>query len=102
MHDLGQAAAHLALQANALGLQVHQMGGVNLGEIRKVYAIPEGHDPQTAIAIGYPDLSEPSDELAIQLRGRETGARQRRALSDQIFSGQWGTVAEFVSRPESR
>src|SRR5215212_5312678 len=29
-HDLGIAAAHFALQATALGLQAHQMAGVNL------------------------------------------------------------------------
>ncbi|MGI9471151.1 MAG: nitroreductase family protein, partial [Rubripirellula sp.] len=46
-HDLGQAAAHLALQAGELGLHVHQMAGVNLSQVRQAYAIPEGHEPQT-------------------------------------------------------
>ena len=42
LHDLGQAAAHLALQATAVGLQVHQMAGINLSVVRQEYGIPEG------------------------------------------------------------
>jgi nitroreductase len=97
LHDLGQAAAHLALQATAEGLQVHQMGGVDLNKVRDEYAIPEGFEPQTAIAIGYPDPSEPSDDTAIGLRDRETGARQRKQLSDQVFTGQWNNPAKLLT-----
>ncbi len=74
LHDLGQAAAHLALQAATLGLQAHQMAGVNLSLIRQEYGIPEGFDPQTAIAIGYPDTSPPvSDESReLEQEGKRT------------------------------
>lgn len=95
LHDLGQAAAHLALQATALGLQVHQMAGVNLSAIRQEYAIPEGYAPQTAIAIGYPDTSEPVSDLAAELKKREEGPRRRKPLNDQVFAGRWGSPAEF-------
>jgi nitroreductase len=95
LHDLGQAAAHLALQATSLGLQVHQMAGVNLSAIRQEYAIPEGYAPQTAIAIGYPDTSEPVSELAEELKKREGGPRRRKPLIDQVFAGRWGSPAEF-------
>jgi nitroreductase len=97
LHDLGQAAAHLALQAAELGLQVHQMAGVNLSLVRQEYRVPEGHEPQTAIAIGYPDTSDPSDDLAKQLHQRETGARKRVPLGEQVFSEKWGSQADFVS-----
>jgi len=97
LHDLGQAAAQLALQATALGLQVHQMAGVNLSLIRQEYGIPEGHEPQTGIAIGYPDSSDPVGELASELHRRETGPRQRRSLGEQVFGEKWGAQAEFVS-----
>jgi nitroreductase len=96
LHDLGQAAAHLSLQAAELGLQVHQMAGVNLGVARQRYAIPDGHQPETAIAIGYPDRSEPADENGQKMRDRELDARKRLALGVQVFAGQWGNVAEFV------
>ena len=96
LHDLGQAAAHLALQAAALGLQAHQMAGVNLSVARQKFAIPDGHEPQTAIAIGYPDRSEPQDEAARKLREREDGPRKRAALANQVYSGKWGESAEFL------
>jgi nitroreductase len=98
LHDLGQASAHLALQATALGLQVHQMAGIDQAAIRQQYGIPDSHEAQTAIAIGYPETSEPSDEASIELRKRETGSRQRHALGDLVFSGQWDKVADFIPK----
>ncbi len=96
LHDLGQAVAHMALQATELGLQIHQMAGVNLGVARQKYAIPEGHQPETAIAIGYPDRSEPTDEAGQKLADREAGSRKRLTLAEQVFAGQWGKSADFV------
>lgn len=96
-HDLGQAAAQLSLQATALGLQVHQMAGVNLSLVRQEYGIPEGHEPQTAIAIGYPDTTEPADESARQLHQRETAPRTRKPIAEQVFGDKWGSQADFTS-----
>ncbi len=97
LHDLGQAAAHFALQATQLGLQVHQMAGVNLSQVRQEYGIPDDIEPQTAIAVGYRDSSKPDGELAEKLDERESGPRQRKKLSEQVFSEKWGNQAEFVS-----
>jgi nitroreductase len=97
LHDLGQAAAHLALQATAEGLQVHQMGGVELSKIRDEYSIPDGFEPQTGIAIGYPDANEPTDDGAATLRDREEGARKRKSLGDQVFAGQWNAAAKLLN-----
>ena len=96
LHDLGQAAAQLSLQATELGLQVHQMAGVNLSRIRQEYGIPEGYEPQTALAIGYADTSEPTDDQSRELHRRDTGSRSRNSLGDQIFSHKWGNQADFV------
>ncbi|QDT11793.1 nitroreductase family protein [Planctomycetes bacterium K23_9] len=96
LHDLGQAAAHLALQANAVGLQVHQMAGVNLSRVKQQYQIPDDIEPQTAIAIGYAAEQPPSTELAQELEKRQSGPRKRKELADQVFSGQWGRSAGFV------
>ena len=97
LHDLGQAAAHLALQATQLGLQVHQMAGINLSLARHQYSIPDSHQPQTAIAIGYPDLRPPQDEGSRALNDRQSGPRRRYSLSEQVFSGKWGDPARFLS-----
>ena len=96
LHDLGQAAAHLALQATAAGLQVHQMAGVNRSVARQRFQIPEGHEPQTVIAIGYPDTSQPEGEQDIEWSQRESGARRRKNLSEFSFVGKWGNAAEFL------
>ena len=53
-HDLGQAAAALALQATELGLRVHQMAGIDREKVRETYGIPQGYSPLTGIAVGYP------------------------------------------------
>lgn len=87
LHDLGAAAAHFALQAAAEGLQAHQMGGVNLSQVRAAYQIPDGFEPQTAIAIGYPDTGPSADDDP--LAQRDAAPRRRQALSDFVFTGRW-------------
>ena len=86
-HDVGQAAAHLALQATALGLAVHQMAGFDVSKAREQFNIPEGFDPVAAIAVGYP--GDPED-LPEDLRARELGPRARRPLEEFVFGGSWG------------
>lgn len=95
LHDLGQAAAHLALQAAAVGLQVHQMAGINLSQIRTEYQIPDDFEPATAIAIGYPDTHPPNNKNESALVGRETAARQRNLVSQQVFQGTWGAAVQW-------
>ncbi|WP_404310182.1 nitroreductase family protein [Neorhodopirellula lusitana] len=96
LHDLGAAAAHMALQAAALGLQAHQMGGINLSQARHVFGIDDDHEPQTAIAIGYPDTSPPTGDEAKALEDRQSGPRKRRAFSEFTFAGKWGQTAAIV------
>jgi nitroreductase len=96
LHDLGQATAHLALQADALGLQVHQMAGVNLSQIRHQYQVPEDFQPQTAIAIGYAATAPPDGELETELEKRQSGQRTRKTLATHVFDGQWGQSASFT------
>lgn len=96
LHDLGAASAHLALQATSLGLQVHQMAGINVSQIRGQYQIPEGYEPQTAIAIGYADLREPSSDAEQELEDRQGGPRQRTPLKNQVFAGGFGQPATWL------
>lgn len=95
LHDLGQASAHLALQAAAIGLQVHQMAGINLSQIRTEYQIPNDFEPATAIAIGYPETRPPSSENETAMVGRETAARRRNPVSQQVFQRTWGTSVQW-------
>lgn len=93
-HDVGQAAANLALQAAALGLQIHQMAGIDPEKARKIFKIPEGYEAVAGIAIGYP--GDP-DSLPEQLRKRELEPRSRKPLSSFVFTGDWGHTAHFAN-----
>jgi nitroreductase len=93
-HDVGLAAANLTFQATAEGLAVHQMAGIDVDKIRATFAIPQGWDPVSGIAIGYP--GDPNS-LPDQLRQRELAERNRKALSAFVFSGTWVTVAPVIA-----
>jgi nitroreductase len=90
LHDVGQATANLAIQATALGLAVHQMGGFDAARAREEFSIPEGYEPVAAIAVGYPGDPE---SLPESLRARERAPRMRRELSEFVFAGAWGKAA---------
>jgi nitroreductase len=92
-HDVGQAAANLALQAAALGLQIHQMAGIEPEKARATFAIPDGYDAVAGIALGYP--GDPAS-LPDSLRERELAPRQRNPLSSFVFTGTWGTASPIV------
>jgi nitroreductase len=85
-YDTGQAVAQLALQAGALGLAVHQMGGFDAGQLRAATGIPEGYEPVTVLAVGYP--GDPAT-LSGDLRARETAPRRRRPLGESVHAGAW-------------
>jgi nitroreductase len=92
-YDLGQAAANLSLQATALGLTAHQMAGFNVEAARERFAVPEGWEPVSVIALGY--AGDP-DSLTENLREREIARRQRKPLGTFVFSGAWGDPAPFI------
>jgi nitroreductase len=94
-HDLGQATANLVIQATALGLVTHQMAGFNVEATRELFSVPEGWEPVSVIALGYPGEAE---SLPEPLRERELAQRQRKPLGDFVFSGTWGHSAS-ISRP---
>jgi nitroreductase len=93
-HDVGQAVANLSLQATALGLTMHQMGGFNVEAARERFAVPQGWEPVSVIALGYP--GDP-DSLPDTMRQREIARRQRKPLETFVFSGAWGHTANIAS-----
>ena len=82
-HDIGLAMGNFSAQATALGLAVHQMAGINPSKARSTYSIPDSHDPLTAVAVGYVNLS-PADP---QLAERERMPRSRKSLDEIVFRG---------------
>jgi nitroreductase len=92
-YDLGQAVAYFTFQATALGLVVHQMAGVDLDEVRRVGAVPDGYDPVTAIAFGYP---AESSTLPEDIRKKDAAPRVRRPLREFVFGSSWGQAAGWI------
>ena len=91
VHDLGAASAHLALEAENQGLVIHQMAGINPSKVQVAYALPEGFEPQTAIAIGYP--GRPEDLPEQWMRDAETAPRSRDGFDDFVFGESWGEAS---------
>jgi nitroreductase len=86
-HDVGLATENLVLQAQALGLAVHQMAGFDVAKARETLGIPETHDPVAMIALGYPGSP---DRLSPELRERERKPRERKPLAEVAFAAGWG------------
>jgi nitroreductase len=93
-HDVGQAAANLAIEAAAEGLQLHQMAGIIVDKAREVLSIPAGYDPVAGFALGYPGDPE---TLPDKLRERESAPRQRKEVSSFVHDGSWNQKPVFLS-----
>jgi nitroreductase len=89
-HDVGMALQNLSIQAIALNLYVHFMGGFSPDKARELFAIPEEHEAVTMFALGY--LGDP-ETLAERQRESELTARTRRPLSEFVFSAGWGITS---------
>lgn len=78
LYDLGGANAFLSLQATAMGLNVHQMGGYDHDALRHNLNIPDGFELGVVMAIGFPGDTE---NLPEALRQRELAPRNRHPQS---------------------
>ena len=92
-HDLGAASASMTFQATALGLYVHQMGGIFVDMARETYGIPEGFEAVAGIALGY--LGDAAT-LPEPMRARELEPSKRQPLEGMIFGGRWGEKFPLV------
>ena len=85
-YDVGQAVAHLTVEAEHRNLATHQMGGFDAAALASALGIPAGYQPLTVIAVGRRD--EPQ-RLSAVLAERERAARTRKPLDEIAFST-WG------------
>jgi nitroreductase len=86
-HDVGAASMSICLQANALGLIVHQMGGFDAEKARQVFNLPDDCTPMAMIAIGY---QAEVATLAEDFQSAELAERSRADLEQRFYSGTWG------------
>lgn len=94
-YDVGQAVAHMSIQAESAGLRVHQMAGFDAQQARVLFAIPENYAPVTVIAIGY---FGGLDRLPEDLQQRETADRSRKEWNEFVFEGKFG---QPLTKPEN-
>jgi nitroreductase len=85
-YDTGAAAENLCLQAVALDLMAHQMGGFDAERARAAFGIPEQYTPMAMVAVGHP--ADPAT-FAADIAEREHAPRKRRALGELFFDGSW-------------
>ena len=85
-HDTGAASENLCLQATALGLVAHQMGGFDTEQAKVRFNIPADHVCMAMIAVGHP---APVEVLPGALRERERSSQGRKPLADIVFEGGW-------------
>jgi len=88
-HDVGAASVSMALQATALGLWVHQMGGYDSAKARGYFGIPDDYEPMAMIAVGY---MLPEKDLPPEVLQRDLVGRTRQPISDMAFRGHWSVT----------
>ena len=88
-YEAGMAAVQMALQAAHEGLVFHQMAGFSAKKVIEAFKVPENFAVIAAAAVGHPG---PADAVPENRRALETEARERRPLSDIVFSN--GAVPE--------
>lgn len=93
-YDLGQAVAHLTVQAHALGLFVHQFAGFKHALVQEALGVPAGWRVMTGVAIGVLGDASTLDEIT---QAKEQAPRQRKALDEFVFAGSWGEPAPWAS-----
>lgn len=93
MHDVGQASAHLTLQAQAMGLSAHQFAGFDHAAAAAALGVPDDVRLVAGIAVGRrgdPAEVDPRDAE------REQRPRTRRPLAETFFGDRWGEPAAGV------
>lgn len=85
-YDLGAAVANMSIQAAETDIYFHQMAGFDPSKAADLIGIPEGYTPVVMIAAGY--IGD-ADALPENLRERENAPRERKAVNDFAFEGEF-------------
>lgn len=85
-YDTGAATENLCLQATALGLMAHQMGGFDADKARAAFNVPERYQILAMVTVGY---QASVDSLSGEVKERELAARSRKPLEELFFNGVW-------------
>jgi nitroreductase len=81
-YDLGQAVAHLTVQAQHEGLHTHQMGGFDAAKLHDAFGLDASLEVVSITAIG---VLGDVDTLPDPLREREVAPRLRKPLEELVL-----------------
>ena len=93
-YDTGQAAAHLTVQARAMGLHAHQFAGFDKAAVADELGVPAYYKLMAGIAVGVRGNPEDVPERD---RDREHRVRHRRPLARVAHGPRWGVPWEGLS-----
>ena len=89
LYDVGQAAAHLTLQARAMGLHSHQFAGFDHEALAADLDLPATHVLLTGIAVGI--QGDPGD-VDEHTAARDHRVREREGLDQIARAGTWAEL----------
>ncbi len=81
-HDTGMAVSNLLLQALALDIYVHQMGGYSIDKVKKYFNLEGDIEPVAVMAAGY---QGDGLNLLPELLKRDETRRPRKSLTEFAF-----------------
>jgi nitroreductase len=82
-YDLGQAVAHLTVQAQHEGLHTHQMGGFDPARLAEGFELADGLEVVSITAVG---RVGDASALPEALREREVAPRSRKPLDELVIT----------------
>jgi hypothetical protein len=89
-YDLGQAVASLTVQAQALGLQIHQFAGFDHAGMAAEFAVPPSWSVTTVLAIGRTPAHVDRAEAADGSDPGMSAPRERKELAEFVFGERYG------------
>ncbi len=93
-YDSGAASISMCLQATAMGLMSHQMGGFDSDKLKNTFSLPDNITCWAMIAIGHPADADSLDE---EQRVRETAPRSRRSLAELFYYNGWQALTGKIN-----
>jgi nitroreductase len=88
LYDLGQAVAHLTVQAQALGLHVRQFRAFDRVGLAAEFAVPQHWEVTTMAAVGRASTAsatQSAPERSATARRADAPSRQRRSIDDVLW-----------------
>jgi nitroreductase len=89
-HDTGMAVSNLLLQALALDVYVHQMGGYSVEKVKEYFKLGDDIEPVAMMAVGY--LGD-GYSLTPELLKRDEARRPRKSINEFVYKNSLNKMA---------